>query len=52
MEFYGTHWDGPVPTEDDTDRVVVNDLPPLLSTSQQQALTGQLPPNNDPLSED
>lgn len=45
MEFYGTDWNGPVPLDNDADIVVVDDLPPLLSSTQQQALKDQLPPS-------
>ena len=52
MDFYGTDWDGPVPVCDNDDgTVVVDDLPPLLSATQQQALTDQLPPSES-LTED
>ena len=51
MEFYGTDWNGPVPADNDADQVVVDDLPPLLSITQQQALRDQLPPSG-PLSEE
>ena len=50
---YGIDWDGPVPVHDgnEDDTVVVDDLPPLLSATQRQALTEQLPPSES-LTED
>ena len=45
MELYGVDWDRPVPTDDDTNRVVVENLPPLLSPTQQRAFPDLLPSN-------
>ena len=42
MTFYGTNWGGPVPVSDDDSTVALDDLPPLLSATQQQALSDQL----------
>ena len=43
MDYYGADWEGPVPDSDDESTVVLDDLPPLLSGSQQQALAQQIP---------
>lgn len=43
MDFYGTDWGGPVPVSDDDGTVTLDDLPPLLSATQQQHLSEQLP---------
>lgn len=51
INLYGADWDGPVPTDDDANRVVVENLPPLLSPTQQRALTDLLPSNTPTLSE-
>lgn len=52
MDFYGIDWNGSVAVRDDSDgTVVVDDLPPLLSATQRQALSDQLP-QNDSLTED
>lgn len=50
MDSYGTDWGGPVPVCDDmnSDTVLVDDLPPLLSATQ---LTDQLP-SRESLTED
>lgn len=43
MELYGADWDGPIPTDDDAHGVLLDNLPPLLSSNQQEALTNLLP---------
>ena len=45
MDCYGTDWDGPVPVSDHDNEgtVVLDTLPPLLSPTQQQDLSDQLP---------
>ena len=43
MDLYGTDWEGPVPDSDNESTVIVDNLPPLLSVSQQQDLSQQIP---------
>ena len=51
MSYYGIDWEGPVPDDNDENIVVVDNLPLLLSESQQQALEQEIPACDSPTEE-